>query len=67
MSDYKLGPEATKLWDRLERMNTKNFHANWGDASPETVEKVARNINFSLDQVENGTARIVTREELKGI
>lgn len=63
--DNELGPEATKLWDRLERMKTKNFHADWGDASYATVEERAREINFALDQLENGDYRLITDEELK--
>jgi hypothetical protein len=67
MSNYELGPEATKLWERLERMGTKNFHADWGDASYVTVEKRAKEVNSALDQIENGTARLLTDEELKDI
>lgn len=63
----ELGPEATRLWNRLEAMNTKNFHADWGDASYASVEKRAKQINFALDQIENGTAHIVTEEELERI
>lgn len=62
-----LGPEATKLWDRLVRMNTKNFHADWGDASYSTVEERARQINIVLDQLENGEYTPVSDEELKDI
>lgn len=63
----ELGLEATKLWDRLERMNTKNFHADWGDGSDVTVEIRAREINYALDQIENGTAQILTDEDLKDL
>jgi hypothetical protein len=61
----ELGPEMTKLWDRLEAMNTKNFHADWGDGSYASVEERAKQINSALDQIENGHANIVTDEELK--
>lgn len=63
----ELGPEATRLWNRLEAMNTKNFHADWGDASYASIEDRAREINSALDQIENGTAHILTEEELEGI
>lgn len=66
MSDYQLGPEVIRLWDRLEAMNTKNFHADWGDGSAD-VEVRAKEINFALDQIENGTAHNLTDEELKDL
>lgn len=61
------GPEFNKLWDRLEKMNTKNFHADWGDASFSTIEEKAKQINFALDQIESGAATILTNEDLKDI
>lgn len=67
MKEIKLGPEAIKLWNRLEHMNTKNFHADWGDGSYAIVEERAKQVNFALDQLEKGDYRIVTDEELKDI
>lgn len=64
MSKNELGPEASKLWDRLERMGTKNFHADWANPSS-SIEDRAKQINFALDQIESGKARIVSDEELK--
>lgn len=63
----ELGPEATKLWERLQRMGTKNFHADWGDGQYVTVETRAREINYALDQLENGEYHLVTDEELKDL
>lgn len=62
-----LGPEATKLWNRLESMNTRNFHTNWGDGSFDAVEERAKQINYAMDQIESGMAKALTKEDLKDI
>lgn len=56
----------TKLWDRLDKMNIKNIHVDWARTDSENEIK-AKEINFSLDQIENGSATLVTDEELKDI
>lgn len=62
-----LGPEATRLWERVEASGTKNLKADWGDGSYEVVEQRARQINEAWDQIESGASQPLTKEQLKGI
>ena len=67
------GPEEARLIKRLfenddPSKNVLNFHVSWGDdAHKVTREQRAAQINSALDQIENGTARILTDEEMEDL
>ncbi len=67
------GSEMARLLKRLygnedPTKNVLDFKVSWGDdAHKVSVEQRAKQINHALDQIEDGTATILTDEELEDL